>query len=69
MVCVGFVGGTWHFDVHSGVAQVMRETLAYLCMTHGSVAAYLQACGFDGAAQAQLASDLAPGKDASAPQG
>lgn len=49
--------------------QVMRETLAFLCMTHGSIATYLQACGFDVAAQAQLASDLAPSKDASAPQG
>ena len=48
----------------------MRETLAFLCMTHGSIAAYLQACGFDGAAQAQLAGDLAPREGAaSAPPG
>ena len=60
---------TDYLDGFCGMAQVMRETLAFLCMTHGSIAAYLQACGFDGAAQAQLASDLAPGEDASAPQG
>ncbi|KAK9828033.1 hypothetical protein WJX81_003552 [Elliptochloris bilobata] len=40
--------------------EVMRDTLAYLRITHGCVPAYLQACGFDRAAQAQLARDLTP---------
>ncbi len=42
-------------------AQVMRDTLEYLVVTHGSVAAYLEAYGFARGAQALLAAALRPG--------
>ncbi len=50
-------------------AQVMLDTLEFLRITHGSVSAYLAACGFDPAAQTALAASLAPDSSTAAANG
>lgn len=47
----------------------MLDTLEFLRITHGSVSAYLAACGFDPAAQMALAASLAPDSSAAAANG